>query len=73
MKLSEELKRLHDSGDCGNMLEGIAERAKILEDTALELLITTEIIADAVNRQNKACIGSVMTGAKLKGTTIDFS
>ncbi len=73
MKLSEELKRLHGSGDCGNMLEGMAERAKILEDTALELRIAAEIIANAANRQKEACLKSTLTGAKIEGTTIDFT
>lgn len=35
MKLSEKLKQIYDSGDCGEAIEGYAEKAKALED-ALE-------------------------------------
>lgn len=31
MKLSEELRQLHDSGDAGKMVEGLAEKAEELE------------------------------------------
>ncbi len=31
MKLSEELQQLHDCGDAGRMVEGFAERARLLE------------------------------------------
>lgn len=31
MKLSEDLKQCHESGDFGKALEGYAERAKLLE------------------------------------------
>ena len=33
MKLSEDLKECHDSGDFGNALQGYSERAKELEDS----------------------------------------
>lgn len=32
MELSEELRQLHDSGDCGQMVEGMSERAAKQED-----------------------------------------
>lgn len=32
MRLSEQLKQDHDSGDFGSALEGYAERAEALED-----------------------------------------
>jgi len=37
MKLSEQLKQDHESGDCGRWLEGYAERAKQMEDIIKEL------------------------------------
>jgi hypothetical protein len=32
MKLSEQLKQDHDSGDCGKALEGYSEKAQELEN-----------------------------------------
>lgn len=41
--------------------------------TALELLATSDIIAKMADQQKEACLKATLTGAKLKGTTIDFS
>ena len=35
MKLSEQLKQDHESGDFGRALAGYSERAKILEDAIM--------------------------------------
>lgn len=36
-KLSEDLKRCHDSGDCGLALDGFHDRAKEIEDLLEEV------------------------------------
>ena len=44
MKLSEELTQLHNSGDCGLMVEGLAEKAYQLEQELDQLLNERKII-----------------------------
>lgn len=41
MKLSDQLREIHDSGDCGLVLENLSERAEIIEK-ALERLASCE-------------------------------
>jgi len=45
MKLSEQLKRDHESGDFGKALEGYSDRAKVLEDDIEEASIQDYIKA----------------------------
>ena len=42
MKLSEELKMLHDSGDVGRAVEGFSERASAMEDEIDALLVQVD-------------------------------
>lgn len=38
MKLSEQLQQINDSGDVGDSINGLAEKAKMLED-ALQYIV----------------------------------
>ena len=70
MKLSEELQMLHDSGDCGTMLKGFAERALELEQELIKYSVRfsrtvyvsqyTSTIVEAHSEEEAEAIGQRM-------------
>ena len=70
MKLSEQLRRDHDSGDFGKALEGYAERAEQLEQQAVELaaaIAACKAKDEALNTIWR--LAASMVGAKVGGYT----
>ena len=47
MKLSQKLKLEHDSGDCGESLEGFAEMAEALENSKPKIKMTKKLPSEA--------------------------
>jgi len=47
MKLSQKLKLVHDSGDCGGYLEGFTEMAEALENSKPKIKMTKTLPCEA--------------------------
>jgi hypothetical protein len=54
MKLSTELQQIHDSGDCGRAVEGLAEKAILLErgiDQGIDFLVAARAGHETTERE----------------------
>jgi hypothetical protein len=67
MKLSTELQQIHDSGDCGRAVEGLAAKALNLEQDISNGVVFLDACKRERDQLAEQCIAFVKQLSELKG------